>query len=171
MGYAFMNPSDADTVEELAEIGVAFLELDIEAERCSVLHGDEQQSRPAIQCFSGFTVHELDLLDWLQWNWEGQLQTPQNLVDAEPEDFRGRYALLVGLHSSQGQYLGLLHADRLIPFSRDHQKALGAFALIYGQHLESLMGASLVMDLRGEEIPPQPLAPADPRELAWMDFC
>lgn len=166
-----MNPSEADTVEELAEIGVAFLEVDIEAERCSVLHGDEQQSRPAIQCFSGFTVHELDILDWLQWNWESQLQSPRSLVDAEPEDFRGRYGLLIGLHSSQGQYLGLLHADRQIPFSRDHQIALQAFALTYGQHLESLMGPTLVADLPAEQLPPQSAAPADCRELAWMDFC
>lgn len=168
-----MNPAEADTVEELAEIAVAFLELDLEAERCSILHGDERQSRPAIQCFSGFRLDELDLLDWLQWNWEPQLRQPQSLIAPQPADFRGRFGLLVGLHSSQQKYLGLLHADRKRDFDDHHRASLQEFARRYSQHLECLMQAEEEVVAAPEPAtpPPQPLeTPVDLREFAWMDF-
>lgn len=167
-----LNPSEAETVEELAEIGVAFLELDLNGERCSILHGDEQHPRVVIQCFSGFTVNELDLFDWLQWTWDPQLQRHGSCLLLEPSEFRGRHALLAGLFRHDGGYLGFMHADRDVPFSSKEQEKLARFAELYGQQLGVLVSPP------GEDdpAPPGPVVVEEHesgefhREWAWMDY-
>ncbi|MBT9583690.1 hypothetical protein IV102_10075 [bacterium] len=167
-----LNPSEAETVEELAEIGVAFLELDLHGERCSILHGDEQHPRVVIQCFSGFTVSELDLFDWLQWTWDPQLQRPGSCLLLAPSEFRGRHALLAGLFRQDGEYLGFLHADRDGPFSSNEQEKLARFAEHYGQQLGLLVSPAGYDD----PAPPAPVVVEEHesglfhREWAWMDY-
>ena len=168
-----LNPSEAETVEELAEIGVAFLELDLLAQRCSILHGDEEHPRVVIQCFSGFSIQELDLLDWLQWTWDPQLQRFGSCLLLEPEDFRGRHALLAGLFRQDGTYLGFMHCDGPTAFSSRDQEKLARFAEFYGRHLGTMV----------PRVPPEEVqTPAEESnegaddtqafhpEWAWMDY-
>lgn len=137
-----LDPADADTAEELAEIAVSVMEMELEGQRCSVLHGDEQQNRPVIQSFAGFSVAELDLLDWLQWSWEEPLRTPGVFLQLQPEEFRGSSAWLVGLHDVAGRFLGLLHVDwknQAPPLELVDEFAL--FAADYGRRLSQLLPA------------------------------
>lgn len=164
-----LNPEEAETVEELAEIGVAFLEMELESERCSLLHGDEEHPRVVIQCFSGFSVNELDLFDWLQFTWDEQLQRPGSCLLLEPCTFRGRHALLAGLFRADGSYLGFMHADRDFAFSARQQEKLARFAEVYGRHLGTMVPAV------ERPAPPPPVVPEDEnaafhQEWAWMDY-
>ena len=167
-----LNPTEADTVEELAEIGVAFLELDLSGERCSILHGDEQHPRVVIQCFSGFSINELDLFDWLQWTWDDQLHKPGSCLLLEPAAFRGRYALLAGLHRADGTYLGFMHTDRQQPFTATDREKLSHFVGRYGQHLGSLVPLASADEARvpaQRELFTEDSSVLQP-EWAWMDY-
>jgi len=182
-----IDPSEAETVEELAEIGVAFLELDLQGERNSLLHGDEQHPRVVIQAFSGFTLGELDLFDWIQWTWDVQLRRPGSCLLLEPSEFKGRYALLAGLFNTSGAYLGFMHADRKRPFSSQEQARLARFAEGYGRHLGSLVESeappeevelkspkAIVFEQLEPSEPVSGSAPPDSGafhwEWAWMDY-
>ncbi len=170
-----LNVSEADTVEELAEVGIAFLEMEFMGERCSLLHGDEQHPRVVIQCFSGFKINELDLFDWLQWNWDSQLQVQGSCLLLGPTDFRGRNALLAGLFCSDGTYLGFMHVDRERPFSHLEQAKLGRIAATYGHRL-----GSLVLGVPSEDVTESSVeSSVEPsvedclefhREWVWMDY-
>jgi hypothetical protein len=165
-----LDPREADTVEELAELATSYFDVDLDASRCTVLHGDEQHARPAVQAFSGFKVHELDVLDWIQWTWGDKLQPPGSWIQLEPADFRGRHAVLIGLHRPHGEFLGLLQLDREKPFGTRRLSSLRKFTDLYSQRLHELIAA----DPDGPvsvEAGPATIVQEDlfHPEMAWMD--
>jgi hypothetical protein len=166
-----LDPREADTVEELAEIGVTFAELELRAERCSILHGDEQHPRPVIQCFSGFDVNQLDLLDWISFTWEDRLVSQGEVLSLTPAEFRGRFALLVGLHSSRARFLGFLHADHERPFSPQSVEQFQAFSRLYSEHLELLMGpeSERATEVRPAQAPTYQAQDESLQSYTWMD--
>lgn len=164
-----LDPREADTVEELAELAVSFFGVDLSSERCSVMHGDEQHRRPAVQYFAGFGLEELDLLDWIGWTWEGSLHAPGAVVKVGPADFRGRNAVLLGLHGLQDEFLGFFHLDRAEPFEPEALSSLQAFRELYQHRLLSLLCPAAAHGI--VESPPVAVVQMElgPPESAWMD--
>ena len=136
-----------------------------------MLHGDEQHPRPVIQCFSGFSIHELDLFDWISFTWEDRLCSQSAVLSLTPADFRGRFALLVGLHSSRSRFLGFLHADDERPFSPQAIEQLQEFSQRYSQRLELLMGpeSELASEVSVVAPPQYPQQDEELQAYVWMD--
>lgn len=165
-----LDPREADTVEELAELATSYFEVDLDAERCTVLHGDEQHGRPVMQAFSGFKVHELDLLDWIQWTWGDRLHPAGSWIQLEPGEFRGRHAVIIGLHRQSGEFLGLLHLDRVKPFGTRRLAGLKKFTQLYMERLHQLIAPSAALAASSFGLP-EPTLEVDVwhPEMAWMD--
>lgn len=166
-----LDPREADTIEELAELATSYFDVDLDASRCTVLHGDEQHARPVVQAFSGFKVHELDLLDWIQWTWGDRLQSPGSWIQLEPEDFRGRHAVLIGLHRPSGEFLGVLQLDRAKPFGTRRLSSLRKFSRLYSERLHELIAAAeppLSVVCEPAALVSGPEDRCYP-EMAWMD--
>jgi hypothetical protein len=110
------------------------------------------------------------VLDWIQWTWGDKLQPPGSWIQLEPADFRGRHAVLIGLHRPHGEFLGLLQLDREKPFGTRRLSSLRKFTDLYSQRLHELIAA----DPDGPvsvEAGPATIVQEDlfHPEMAWMD--
>ena len=99
-----LDVSDAEQIEELAEIALAYLQ-DLGGERVLVVHGDEDHANPVTQTFEGLTYENIESLLW-EWAPVAEKSTEVQLF----ERF-GRKILLAPLRDSSGDCLGLLYLD------------------------------------------------------------
>lgn len=119
-----MDVSDADRVEELAEIASTFL-TDLGGERGLVMHGDEDSSTPVVQTFFGLSYDEIHLL-MLQFN-----EIAERFVGVYCDEARGRQILMAPLRDAVGDCLGWLYVDTRIGFPEDAFDSLTQFARSY----------------------------------------
>lgn len=119
-----MNASDADRVEELAEIASAFL-TDLAGERGLVVHGDEDSSTPMVQTSFGLHDHEVDAL-LFQFN-----EIAERFVGVYSDEGRERQVLMAALRDAAGDCLGWLYVDTVNGFPEHAFDSLAQFARSY----------------------------------------
>lgn len=119
-----MNASDADRVEELAEIASAFLS-DLPGERGLVVHGDEDSSTPVVQTSFGLDDDQIDAL-LVQFN-----EIAERFVGVYSDDGRQRQVLMAALRDAAGDCLGWLYVDTANGFPDHAFDSLAQFARSY----------------------------------------
>lgn len=119
-----MDVTDADRVEELAELASTFLS-DLGGERGLVVHGDEDSGTPSIQSFFGLDSDEIHLLV-LQYN-----EISERFVGVFSDQIRGREVLMAPLRDASGDCLGWLYLDSTGPFPEEAFDQLAEFARGY----------------------------------------
>lgn len=119
-----MDVSDADRVEELAEIASTFLS-DLGGERGLVFHGNEDSATPVIQTFFGLSSDEIYVLV-LQFN-----EVAERFVGVYSDVAKGRYILMAPLRDAAGDCLGWLYLDASTPFPDEVFDHLAQFARSY----------------------------------------
>ena len=119
-----MDVSDAEQVEELAEIAGAFL-ADLGGERYLVIHGDEAHANPVTQVFSGLSY---DAIESLIFEWSPVAEQADGVVLVERF---GRHVMVAALRDSANDCLGMLYADRRKPFDMDAVESISKFARHY----------------------------------------
>ena len=123
-GCPSMDVTDAEQVEEMAEIAGVFL-TDLGAERVLVVHGDEDHAAPVTQVFSGLSYEGIESL---LFEWGGVAETSETAFVTERYD---RHVVLAPLRDSSGDCLGMLYGDSRSPFPADAVESLSTFANHY----------------------------------------
>ena len=119
-----MDVSDAEQVEELAEIAGGFLG-ELGGERILVVHGDEEHAAPVTQVFAGLTY---EAIESLLFDWSSVAETRTSVL---LQEHHGRNVLLAPLRDSSGDCLGMLYADSKEAFPDDAVESLTRFTRHY----------------------------------------
>lgn len=160
-----MDVSDAEQVEELAEIAGAFLS-DLGGERYLVIHGDEAHANPVTQVFSGLSY---DAIESLLFEWSPVAEQADGIVLVERF---GRHVMVAPLRDSADDCLGMLYADSRKSFEIDAVESLAKFARHYLNLLLeicTLRAGSWSPAHVNEEATPQEVPAAQETDDSWID--
>ena len=137
-----MNVDDADRVEELAEIAVAFLS-ELGGERGLIYHGDEGNATSVTQAFFGLSYDEVEAV---QFEFA---QVAERNLNVYWEVVRGRQVLVAPLRDPSGDCLGMLYTDTPERFSEEKVESLTLFAANYLRMLLEICIARPTLAPRG----------------------